>query len=206
MTPMAPEQFAQETASRQMAWTEIWHTELTAEVPVEGWMGVVQRQHRHNFDLWHEEDKARAPQVSDAAIATVKRAIDKLNQQRNDLIEKLDEWLVQYLQSQGIRPEPNAAWNSETAGSIVDRLSIMSLKLFHMREQTQRTDVDAEHISRCKAKSEILLQQRQDLQHCLMILLSELCSGRKQLKLYRQFKMYNDPALNPEIYSKTLKK
>jgi chromosome segregation ATPase len=163
------------------------------------WRGREQ-QHRRNFDLWHEEDKARDPAATDHQIAVVKRAIDSFNQQRNDLIEKLDDFIYATLQRQKIAPAPDAPWNSETPGSIIDKLSIMSLKVFHMREQTERLDAAPEHIQKCRTRLATLTQQRDDLTTALQTLLNDLFSATKQMKLYRQFKMYNDPDSNPKIY------
>jgi len=196
---------AGDVAGRQVAWTEEWHDAPTHREEPSDFISLVQEQHRRNFDLWHEEDTARAPEVPDNLIASVKRRIDKLNQERNDLIEKLDDALATLLQEKGTAPAADAPWNTETPGSVIDRLSIMSLKVHHMREQAQREDVDRKHRARCTKKLRVLEQQRADLISALQLLLGDLLAGRKQLKLYRQFKMYNDPTLNPEIYRKRKK-
>ena len=190
---------AEKIASCQSIWTALWHgvEENHAAAPL---LALVQQQHRRNFDLWHEEDKARDPAASDQQIAVVKRAIDGFNQQRNDLIEKLDDYIFATLQRQKVAPATDAPWNSETPGSIIDKLSIMSLKVFHMREQTERLDAAAEHIQKCRTRLATLTQQRDDLTTALQTLLNDLFSGAKQMKLYRQFKMYNDPDSNPKIY------
>ncbi|CAH2030475.1 DUF4254 domain-containing protein [Trichlorobacter ammonificans] len=152
-----------------------------------------------NFLLWHEEDKARRTDIDDSAIATVKRAIDRLNQQRNDLIEKLDEAILAEL-SKSV-PEPaTEAINSETPGSIVDRISIMSLKVYHMDEDSRRDDIDDDHRQRSRHRLAVLRLQRHDLNVALGQLLDDYLAGTKRMKLYKQFKMYNDPALNPELY------
>lgn len=152
-----------------------------------------------NYLLWHEEDKARRTDVDDSAIATVKRAIDKLNQQRNDLIEKLDESIISEVTQS--MPEPKTDLiNSETPGSIVDRISIMSLKVYHMDEDSRRDDIDKEHRERSLHRLAVLRLQRYDLYAALGQLLNDYQAGRKRMKLYKQFKMYNDPSLNPELY------
>lgn len=156
---------------------------------------------RRNFELWHEEDQARRTDVDDSVIASVKRRIDKLNQARCDMIEKLDEQVLAWLNGKqtGV---PEDVVNSETPGSIVDRISILSLKIYHMREDTLRTDVTSEHIARSRRKLAILTEQRADLYLALERLISDYLAGKKRMKLYRQFKMYNDPELNPEMYTR----
>jgi hypothetical protein len=157
---------------------------------------------RRNYELWHEEDQARRTDVDDSVIASVKRRIDKLNQARNDMIEKLDEQILAWLDKK-LSGIPDDVINSETPGSIVDRISIMSLKIYHMREDTLRTDVTAEHLARSRRKLAILTEQRGDLYLALERLVSDYLAGKKRMKLYRQFKMYNDPELNPELYTRT---
>jgi hypothetical protein len=158
----------------------------------------VETNHRYNSLLWAEEDLARRRDVGDAAIAANKRAIDGFNQKRNDAVEKIDEALLTRLAA--ITPAPDARLSSETAGSMMDRMSIMSLKIKAMREQTLRTDASAEHIETCKGKLAKLIEQRGDLANCLDRLLAEAAAGTMYYKIYRQFKMYNDPALNPQLY------
>ena len=158
----------------------------------------VEQNHRFNTLLWNEEDLARRRHVADAEIAANKRAIDRYNQSRNDAIEHIDEALLTRLRD--VRPAADARLSSETAGSMIDRLSILSLKVHHMRLQTLRTDVDREHIAACEAKLARLREQRADLAGCLDRLLAEAATGSVYFKVYRQFKMYNDPQLNPQIY------
>lgn len=152
-----------------------------------------------NYRLWHEEDKARRTDVDDSVIATVKRTIDKLNQQRNDLIEKLDEAVLAKLTA-SVPSTDTEAINSETPGSIVDRISIMSLKVYHMDEDYRRRDIDEDHRRRSLHRLAVLKLQRNDLYKALDRLLADYGAGRKKMKLYKQFKMYNDPTLNPELY------
>ena len=169
----------------------------------------VQANHRNNCLLWAEEDLARRTTVADAEIAANKRAIDRYNQARNDATERVDELL---LLSLGLVDETSARsdapvsqgpvgarLNSETAGSMVDRLSIMSLKIKAMREQTLRVDVDGMHRAASTVKLQRLEQQRADLSGCLDALLADAAAGRAWFKVYRQFKMYNDPQLNPQL-------
>lgn len=181
-------------------WTLLWHDSLPVLPAVrQGFLPLLQTLHTCNFSLWHEEDEARRPDVPDAVIVGHKRAIDRWNQQRNDTIEQLDAHLLAALGRVGAPPEQDAPQNSETPGSILDRLSILSLKIYHMAEQTRRTDVGPEHIATCSARLAVLRQQRNDLMVCLEQLFHELLAGQKRLRLYRQFKMYNDPALNPAL-------
>jgi len=177
-----------------------WHEQET-DNPYEGFLCAVCHQHQQNFRLWHQEDIARSPDVTDVAIAGVKRAIDKLNQQRNDLIERLDDCLLAELAVAGVHPQSEAALNTETPGSVIDRLSIMALRLYHMEEQAHRADATEAHVAKVKARLEVLHEQHHDLAASLSQLLDDIFAGRKQLKVYRQFKMYNDPTLNPYLYT-----
>jgi Protein of unknown function (DUF4254) len=180
---------------------ERWHAEPVRNPESDGAWKIILDNHARNFELWHEEDRARDKQATDKIIADVKRSIDRLNQQRNDAVERLDEWIVAQLESGGVRPAAGTPLNTETAGNIVDRLSILSLKVFHMREETQRKDVDAAHIQKCAGRLAILESQRADLAVSFKTLLNDLTQGSKGMKVYRQMKMYNDPTLNPVLYA-----
>ena len=157
---------------------------------------AVEDNHRCNCLLWDEEDLARRRNVADAEIAANKRAIDGFNQKRNDAIERIDELLLGSFSN----ARENARLSSETPGAMADRLSILSLKIHHMRLQTLRSDVDRAHIDTCLLKLNRLNEQRTDLAACLERLLGEASRGESYFKVYRQFKMYNDPALNPAVY------
>ena len=178
-----------------------WH-EREIDNSYDGFLRLVCEQHQRNYLLWHQEDIARSPDVGDAEIAQVKRAIDRLNQERNDHIEMLDDWLIAQLTAQGIRPQPGARLNSETPGSIIDRLSILSLRIYHMQQQADRQDADQQHREKVRTKLTVLDEQLGDLSTSLAELLEDVFAGRKQLKVYRQFKMYNDPTMNPYLYDK----
>jgi len=161
----------------------------------------IEANHRYNTLLWREEDKARRTDVDACEIAASKRLIDQYNQKRNDAIEALDEAILSELGS--VEPATNARLNSETAGAMIDRLSILALKIFHMHAQTERSDASPNHIDACRTKLERLNIQRRDLMACLDDLLTEAASGQAYFKLYRQFKMYNDPSLNPYLYKRS---
>ena len=149
--------------------------------------------------LWGEEDLARRTTVDDSAIAANKRNIDRFNQARNDAVERVDE-LLQYAWRNHAR-QPDARQHSETAGAMIDLLSILSLKVFHMRVQVIRADADTAHRLRCAERLARLTEQRHDLAACLDRLLEAVREGRAYCKMYRQFKMYNDPSLNPQLYA-----
>ncbi len=183
------------------------HSDLTArwhETPPaasgEAFNRLVEENHLRNFQLWHEEDVARRDDVGHARIYRAKRAIDRFNQERNNFIEEMDKALVEEL-----RPadsDSGVPRNSETPGMIIDRLSILSLKEYHMREETEREDASEEHRQKCGEKLARIIRQRADLAQCLDELLEEVRAGRRTFAVYYQFKMYNDPALNPQLYRK----
>jgi len=180
-----------------------WHTqEIDNPWEGQGLLDLVCRQHQKNFLLWHQEDIARCPHVEDSVIAEVKRTIDRLNQERNDYIERIDEFLVDQLKAWGTVARPRAKLNTETPGSAIDRLSVLALRIYHMEEQTHRTDADEEHRAKAEQRLAILRVQLGDLAQALQQLLNDIFAGRKRLKVYRQFKMYNDPTLNPYLYGK----
>jgi len=172
-------------------------SELAVEASADGLMAIAMAQHRANFELWHEEDKARAPGAPDAEIVRVKHAIDSLNQRRNDLVEKIDLWLIDRLDQ-----NTAAALHSETPGLMIDRLSILALKIYHTREETHRSTATEDHRMRNIDRLLLLEEQRGDLAKCLDDLWNEVLEGTRRFKLYRQLKMYNDPELNPAVYSR----
>ena len=181
-----------------------WHIKLpeSDHAEVTDFLSLVSKQHFFNFELWHQEDMARDSDAPDSKIAAVKRTIDVLNQQRNDLIEQIDQYLLNILQKKNVQYVKDADMNSETPGSIIDRLSINALKIYHMEEETQRTDVNNDHLKKCSVKVSVLYDQRNDLKKSLDKLLYDLSIGEKQLKVYKQMKMYNDENLNPVLYQK----
>jgi Protein of unknown function (DUF4254) len=163
------------------------------------WVPIVVN-HRYNYLLWKEEDHARRRDVADGDIVANKRAIDRYNQIRNDAVEHIDERLLAVLAN--IERAPTARLNSEAAGSMIDRLSILSLKIYHMQLQTEREDTSEAHRETCAHKLSLLRDQRNNLMRCLDELWNEALAGRAYFKVYRQFKMYNDPTLNPYLYGR----
>jgi len=195
---------ASELLEQQLNEVVQWHVEEPEPDHVEAsdFPSLVSRQHYVNFELWHQEDMARDPDAPDSKIAAVKRAIDVFNQRRNDMIEQMDQYLLDALQNKNIKYTAAAEMNSETPGSIIDRLSINALKIFHMEEEIQRLDVTDEHRKKCSGKVSVLQDQRNDLKNSLEKLVADLSNGKKRLKVYQQMKMYNDENLNPVLYQK----
>lgn len=177
--------------------TTRWHHPGSVESEGLGsWEKLVLAQHRANFDLWHHEDAARDTAATGDDIAAHKRAIDQLNQQRNDLVEQMDVRLLSLAPSHG----DIVALHSETPGMMIDRLSILSLKRFHTEEETHRKDATEAHRDRNRARLMVLEEQAEDLARCVDELWRDILEGRRRFKLYRQMKMYNDPELNPVLY------
>ena len=149
---------------------------------------------------WHLEDIIRDPHINPVDALGLKRRIDHSNQDRTDLVEKIDSYFRQHYSD--VKPLPDARLNTESPAWAVDRLSILALKIWHMQEQTERQDADAEHIARCQGKLDVLLEQQKDLSTAIDQLLEDIEAGRKYMKVYRQMKMYNDPSTNPVLYKK----
>ncbi len=149
---------------------------------------------------WHLEDIIRDPQIDPLEALALKRRIDSSNQVRTDMVEDIDTWMRDRFAD--VTPDPDATFNTESPAWALDRLSILALKIWHMREQTERTDVSPEHHAKCAAKLDVLLQQRSDLTIAIDQLLDDIADGKKYMKVYRQMKMYNDPSTNPILYGK----
>lgn len=180
--------------------TAAWHQPSLPSEPLDDPLyNLILTQHRANFDLWHEEDKARDPQASDRQIAEIKHSIDRLNQRRNDLAEEIDTNLLASLE-ETISSSPHAVLHSETPGMMIDRLSILALKIFHTEEESNRQSATELHRQRNRERLMILQEQQADLAEALNALLEDVSGGRRRFKLYRQMKMYNDPELNPAVY------
>jgi len=181
--------------------TAVWAQEPTASLSLPAY-GLVcaHRLHLYNFRLWHAEDSVRRPGASESFIAQSKRAIDTFNQQRHVQIEQLDTWLFAYLYDHNARLLTETELHSETPGNLLDRLSILTLKVYYMGREAERQDATMVHRQTCRQHLAMLAEQHDDIYGCLCRLCLDLRSGRKTFKIYRQFKMYNDPDLNPEIY------
>lgn len=149
---------------------------------------------------WHLEDIIRRPDIGDRELVHVKRKIDLLNQKRTDMVEQIDERFASLLQRH--KKRDNARMNSETPAWMLDRMSILILKIYHMREESLRQEAGPGHIRQCTEKLHILEQQRSDLEQCYDELMEDIKSGHRYYRLYRQMKMYNDPNLNPSLYGK----
>ncbi|MCQ2217715.1 MAG: DUF4254 domain-containing protein [Paludibacteraceae bacterium] len=149
---------------------------------------------------WHLEDIIRNPEIDPVEALTIKRRIDKSNQDRTDLVERIDSYFWE--KYQGIKVKSTAVINTESPAWAIDRLSILALKIYHMRQEVERTDVSEDHKSACGKKLDVLLEQRVDLSSAIDQLLADIENGDRYMKVYKQMKMYNDPNLNPVLYGK----
>jgi len=158
---------------------------------VKNWIDTVQ---------WHLEDIIRNPAIDPVEALVIKRRIDKSNQDRTDLVEVIDSYFLEKYASVNVLEV--ATINTESPAWAFDRLSILALKIYHMQQEVDRTDASAEHIAQCRTKLNVLLEQRIDLSTAIDQLLADIEAGRKYMKAYKQMKMYNDPSLNPILYTK----
>ena len=149
---------------------------------------------------WHFEDIIRDPEIDPVEALALKRRIDKSNQDRTDLVEQIDSYFRELYKE--VKVDADARINTESPAWAVDRLSILALKIYHMKEQAERTDATSEHVAKCKAKLSVLLEQQKDLSTAIDQLLEDIEAGRKYMKVYRQMKMYNDVDTNPVLYKK----
>ena len=149
---------------------------------------------------WHFEDIIRDPEIDPVEALALKRRIDKSNQDRTDLVEQIDSYFRELYKE--VKVDADARINTESPAWALDRLSILALKIYHMKEQAERTDATPEHVAKCKAKLSVLLEQQQDLSTAIDQLLEDIAAGRKYMKVYRQMKMYNDVDTNPVLYKK----
>ena len=165
--------------------------EIEYDLYVKNWIDTVQ---------WHLEDIIRDPQIDPKEALVLKRRIDKSNQDRTDLVEKIDSYFWTKYKDVAVRAD--ATINTESPAWAVDRLSILALKIYHMKEQVERADATAEHKATCQKKLDVLLEQRKDLSTAIDQLIEDIEAGRKYMKVYKQMKMYNDPDTNPVLYKK----
>lgn len=192
---------ATEIATLHDRWTGEWHAELPQAVDESGsdFLQTVFANHLANFRIWHAEDETRLPEAGDREVARAKRFIDRENQRRNDFAELCDTILLDYLERHDL-PNADAELHTETPGLIIDRLSILSLKLFHTAEEVYREDAPPGHAERNRERHHILIEQCDDLVKGLETLWRHVLAGERRFKQYRQMKMYNDPTLNPALY------
>lgn len=149
---------------------------------------------------WHFEDMIRHPHIDPMDALSLIRRIERSSQDRTDIVEQIDSYFKHKYSN--VKPLPDATLNTESPAWAIDRLSILELKIYHMREQTMRTDVPHEHTARCRERLAVLLEQERDLSTAIDTLLDDIVTGRKCMKVYRQMKMYNDPSTNPVLYKK----
>lgn len=147
---------------------------------------------------WHLEDIIRVPDIDPVEALKIKRRIDKSNQDRTDMVEKLDDYFLE--QFKNVKYQPGTRINSETPAWLLDRMSILMLKIYHMKEQTERKDVSPDHLKSTNAKLAVLMEQKADMQTAFDELVEDIGSGKRRFKVYRQMKMYNDASLNPMLY------
>ncbi|MBX2961569.1 MAG: DUF4254 domain-containing protein [Cyclobacteriaceae bacterium] len=149
---------------------------------------------------WHLEDIIRLPEINPTEAVAIKRRIDKSNQDRTDTVEKMDDFFME--QFKDVVPKSTAKINSETPAWLLDRMSILMLKIYHMKEQTERKDVSTDHLAKCETKLHILMEQKMDMHMAFDQLIDDIRNGDRKMKVYRQMKMYNDASLNPMLYQK----
>lgn len=172
-----------------------WHREEVSN-PYLGFPQIVCEQLKFNFLLWHEEDKVRCPTAPALVVADAKRAIDRLNQQRNDWMERIDDWIGDRLATDDIHPQRDAMQNSETIGSIIDRLSILALRIHHLDEIASSLSAPANQVAQATQRLVIAREQHFDLSLALRTLVADIATGQRRHKTYRQLKLYNDPLFN----------
>lgn len=165
----------------------------------QNFLALVEENHAFNYQLWHAEDRARRNDMGYEFVYQAKREIDHCNQQRNNRMEAMDGWLFNALQPANSTICPV---HSETPGMMIDRLSILALKAYHMDLQSKRMDAEEAHRQSCQNKWRTIVAQQNQLIECLQQLINEIHAKSRTFRVYHQFKMYNDPTLNPELYSK----
>ena len=186
--------------------TRLWHQPRSDREPEPEYKGqfseAIAELHLANFELWHIEDQTRVPRASDRQVAEMKRAIDRTNQRRNDLMERCDVVLLAAFEPEGL-PNAEAELHSESPGLMLDRLSILTLKIYHTWEEIERPNAPQGHSERNRERLAVLQTQRAELAGCLDRLWQQVIAGERRFKIYRQLKMYNDATLNPAVYSQS---
>lgn len=186
--------YCKDIIQRHRALCVHWHKN-EPRVFSNGVMSLIERNHAANFDLWHEEDIARRDDLPAERIRMAKRTIDRINQRRNDFIELIDAELQNLLKP----VQSGCPQHSETPGMIIDRLSILTLKEYHMNEEVHRVSATPAHRRRCAEKLSVIRQQQHALLDSLILFLHEVRAQTRTFRVYRQYKMYNDPETNPEL-------
>ncbi len=191
------QKFAQEITKLHADCIRQWKREEQINLQHEGLLRLAEENHAFNYQLWHAEDRARREDQGYEFVYNAKREIDHCNQQRNNRMEAMDQTLFKKLNP----PAPTScSVHSETPGMMIDRLSILALKYYHMGLQVVREDATPEHQQMCNNKLQVIEQQKTQLEICLDELLREILNKTRTFRVYHQFKMYNDPTLNPELY------
>jgi hypothetical protein len=195
------QKLAQEITRLHADCIRFWKKEENVKLQQNDLLGLVEQNHAFNFQLWHAEDRARREDQGYEFVYRAKREIDHCNQQRNNRMEAIDEIIYTAL-----KPPASTACpvHSETPGMMIDRLSILALKSYHMGLQVVRKGVSGDHQQACRDKLKVIEEQKTQLELCLDELLLEVQNKTRTFRVYHQFKMYNDPALNPELYDKKL--
>ena len=173
-------------------------TNITNPYPSNGISFLLYQKNWIDTVQWHLEDIIRSPAIRPDELVAVKRRIDQSNQERTDTVEQIDSWFSELFMD--TIPKPAARMNSETPAWLLDRMSILQLKLYHFREQVERSSVSDEHRKKAQQKLDVLIEQESDLARCFDELIEDIQNGDRYMKVYRQMKMYNDPTLNPVLY------
>jgi hypothetical protein len=175
-------------------------TLVTNPFPLEDFQSLLYLKNWIDTVQWHLEDIIRKPDIDPVQALLIKRRIDRSNQDRTDTVERMDDYFL--TQFRAVVPKPGARINSETPAWLLDKMSILMLKIYHMKEQTERTDASADHRKKCEQKLSVLLEQKTDMRDAFDELIEDVKSGNRRFKVYRQMKMYNDASLNPMLYQK----
>lgn len=172
---------------------------ISNKFPEGSFEGLLYQKNWIDTVQWHLEDIIRKPDINPYDGIEIKRRIDRSNQDRTDTVEKMDDYFLE--QFKNVSPKAGARMNSETPAWLLDRMSILMLKIYHMKEQTERKDASPDHIARCRQKLNVLLEQKNDMRAAYDELLEDILNGNRKFKVYRQMKMYNDTSLNPMLYN-----